>query len=73
METPGFPDEYKPEAQTFAQVLEGYRASAGLDWSVVAPSPAVAPGACTGSYVEALDAPRWRFCIHSGFCCCSPG
>lgn len=61
LDAPGFPDEYKPEAQTFAQVLEDYRASEGLDWTIIAPSPAIEPGARTGSYLEALDTPAGGF------------
>lgn len=57
---PGFPAAYKPEADTFAEILADYRASS-LNWTVVAPSPEIAPGARTGEYVTALDTPAGDF------------
>lgn len=54
-QTPDFPAEYFEEAQTFAGVLEDYRASEGLNWTVVAPSPVIQPGVRTGEYVTERD------------------
>jgi putative NADH-flavin reductase len=53
---PGFPDEYKPESQAFTDILADYRASEGLDWTLVSPSPVIAPGERSG-YVLGTDAP----------------
>jgi len=56
VDAPGFPDAYKPEAQAFTQILTDYRASQGLDWTLVSPSPMIAPGERTG-YVLGTDSP----------------
>ena len=54
VDTPEFPDAYKPEALAHAQVLEAFRAdTTGADWFYVSPAPefgAWAPGETTGSY-----------------------
>lgn len=60
-EAPGFPAEYRPEAKAFAAVLEAYRNSQHLDWTMIAPSPEIAPGKRTGEYVEGLDSPVGDF------------
>ncbi|WP_353082453.1 NAD(P)-dependent oxidoreductase [Tessaracoccus lapidicaptus] len=54
---PGFPPEYYPEADTFTTVLEEYRASSGLDWTLLSPAPVISPGERTGSYVVGGDSP----------------
>lgn len=54
---PDFPAEIYPEANAFATILQDYRNSRGVDWTVVAPSPAIAPGKRTGEYVTADDVP----------------
>jgi putative NADH-flavin reductase len=56
VDAPGFPDAYKPEAQAFTTILDDYRASSGLDWTYISPSPVIAPGARTG-YVLGTDSP----------------
>ena len=56
VDAPGFPDAYKPEAKAFTTVLDDYRASSGLDWTLVSPSPMIAPGERTG-YVLGTDSP----------------
>lgn len=53
---PGFPEAYKPEATAFTQVLEDYRASEGLDWTLVSPSPMIGPGERHG-YELGQDSP----------------
>ncbi|GAA4896671.1 NAD(P)H-binding protein [Tessaracoccus lubricantis] len=60
LETPGFPAEYLPESTAFSTVLDLYRAADGIDWTLVAPSPVIAPGKRTG-YVTALDTPAGGF------------
>ena len=54
---PDFPVEIYPEANAFATILQDYRNSRDVDWTVVAPSPAIAPGKRTGEYVTADDVP----------------
>lgn len=44
---PDFPAEYKAEADTFAAVLLDYQSSSGLDWTMLAPAPQIAPGEAT--------------------------
>ncbi|MED6047467.1 NAD(P)-dependent oxidoreductase [Rothia kristinae] len=56
-DTPDFPEQFRTEAQTFSDVLDLYRASEGLHWSMLAPAPMIAPGQRTGSYRTELDAP----------------
>ena len=56
VDAPGFPDAYKPEAKAFTAILDDYRASSGLDWTVVSPSPVIAPGERAG-YVLGTDSP----------------
>lgn len=54
---PGFPEEAYPRSNAFAIILQDYRNSNGVDWTVVAPSPEIAPGKRTGEYVTADDVP----------------
>ena len=56
-DTPSFPADYYPEANAFATILQEFRNSHGVDWTVVAPSPVIAPGKRTGEYVTADDVP----------------
>lgn len=56
-DTPSFPADYYPEANAFATILQEFRKSHGVDWTVVAPSPVIAPGKRTGEYVTADDVP----------------
>lgn len=46
-DTPDFPAAYKPEADTFAAILLDYQSSSGLDWTMLAPAPEIAPGEAT--------------------------
>ncbi|RUQ22685.1 NAD(P)-dependent oxidoreductase [Kocuria sp. HSID16901] len=56
-DTEGFPAEYKIEADSFAQIYLDYVDSEGLEWSMLAPAPVIAPGERTGQYTVALDVP----------------
>lgn len=57
-DAPGFPQKFYPEANAYAQILELYRAAGpALAWSMVAPSPLIAPGQRTGEYAQATDSP----------------
>ena len=58
LDSPGFPPEYAAEARAGAAALDAFRAAPDdLDWTFVSPSPVIAPGERTGSYVLGLDAP----------------
>lgn len=61
LDSPDFPAEYLPEAKAFAQVHDDYAASAGLNWTMIAPSPEIAPGVRTGQYVDGGDSPAGGF------------
>ncbi len=56
VDAPGFPEAYKPEARAFTAILDDYRASTGVDWTYVSPSPVIAPGERAG-YVVGTDSP----------------
>jgi uncharacterized protein len=57
VDSPDFPDSYKPEALVQAQALEVLRGSTGLDWTYLSPAPEIAPGERTGRYVVGADSP----------------
>ncbi|WP_237200943.1 NAD(P)-dependent oxidoreductase [Rothia nasimurium] len=61
LESPDFPADYLPEAKTFAEILGDYRAASGLNWTMLAPSPMIAPGVRTGDYRTELDVPAGMF------------
>ncbi|AKE41409.1 NADH-flavin reductase [Corynebacterium kutscheri] len=54
-ENPNFPAEYLPEAQAFYAIYQAYLAATDLNWTMVAPSPLIAPGVRTGQYRTELD------------------
>lgn len=56
-DSPQFPAEYRDEADAFTEVLGYYRNSDGLDWTMLAPAPVIAPGERTGTYRTADDSP----------------
>lgn len=56
-DAPGFPPAYYDEATTFSTILDLYRASQNLDWSMLSPAPVIAPGERTGAYRVGLDRP----------------
>lgn len=57
VDTPGFPEAYAPEARTMGAVLDFYTSASGLDWTMLAPAPEIAPGPATGSIVLGNDSP----------------
>ena len=61
VDSEGFPEEYKPEAKAFAQILDDYRASEGLNWTMLSPAFEIAPGERTGKYNTTLDTPAGEF------------
>jgi uncharacterized protein len=57
VDSPGFPEEYKPEALDHADALAAYRSDAGgLDWTFISPAAQIGPGTRTGSYRSGDDA-----------------
>jgi uncharacterized protein len=56
MDTPGFPDAYRAEAEEGRASLAVYRAEAGgLDWTFLSPAAVIQPGERTGKYRTTLD------------------
>ena len=56
-DTAGFPSVYYNEATTFSTILDLYRASRGLTWTMLSPAPMIAPGQRTGVYRVGSDSP----------------
>lgn len=57
-ESPDFPEAYRPEALTMAALYDAVKdAPPGLNWTMQAPAPEVAPGERTGHYRTADDSP----------------
>lgn len=51
LDTPGFPAEWKPEAEAHAQALDVFRASASaIDWTVLSPAALIEDGERRGRY-----------------------
>lgn len=55
LDTPGFPEEIKPEAAPAAEFLERLRGVDDLDWTFLCPSIIIAPGERTGKFRLAGD------------------
>jgi putative NADH-flavin reductase len=62
---PDFPAAYKSEAEAFSTVLDLYRGSHGLDWTLISPAPEIAPGEAAAEYSVADDSPAGDF-VSSG-------
>jgi putative NADH-flavin reductase len=57
LDTPGFPEAYKPEAEEGRASLDVYRTEAqGLDWTFISPAIVIQPGERTGRYRTTDDA-----------------
>ncbi|GER22714.1 putative epimerase/dehydratase [Zafaria cholistanensis] len=56
-DTDGFPEAYKAEAEAMSRVLDAYRDASGVDWTMLAPAPVIAPGVRTGEYALGADSP----------------
>jgi uncharacterized protein len=62
VDTPEFPESYKPEALASAAALEVLRGSAeSLDWTFLSPAPLIDEGERTGSYRVGDDSPVGDF------------
>jgi uncharacterized protein len=58
VDSPDFPDVYKPEALKGAATLALLReATPAVDWTYLSPAPVIAPGERTGSYKVELETP----------------
>lgn len=56
LDTPGFPDAYKAEAEEGRESLQVYRAEGkGLDWTFLSPAVVIQPGERTGKYRTTID------------------
>jgi len=62
LDSPEFPEAYKPEALAGAAALELFRAAPdSVDWTFLSPAPVIAPGERTGNYVLGTDSPAGGF------------
>ena len=60
VDSPDFPEVYRPEALIAAEALEYFRGlgdSSGANWTFVSPAPVIQPGERTGSYTLGTDSP----------------
>jgi putative NADH-flavin reductase len=58
VDTPEFPEEYKPEALASAAALEFLRSTGeDVDWTYLSPAPVFPAGEATGSYVAGTESP----------------
>jgi len=56
LDSPGFPEAYKPEAREHLEALHIYRRDGqGVDWTFISPAAAVFPGERTGRYQTGED------------------
>lgn len=67
LDAPGFPDAYRAEAETAAAVYDMFTSVSGINWTVVAPAPEIAPGRRTGSYTQGTDSPAGDFVSSQDF------
>jgi putative NADH-flavin reductase len=56
IDTPDFPEAYKPEAGAGRSALNALRAEPSLDWTFLSPSAVIAPGERTGKFRLGKDA-----------------
>jgi uncharacterized protein len=50
LDTPDFPEDWKPEANAHTKALDYYRSVEDLDWTFVSPAAFIHPGERTGRY-----------------------
>lgn len=55
LDTPQFPDAYKPTAEGARQVLSVLKEDKALDWTMLSPSAVIAPGERTGKFRLGTD------------------
>jgi uncharacterized protein len=62
VDTPEFPEAYKPEALASARGFAVLRAAdPSLDWTYLSPAPEMGPGERTGRYLVAIDEPAGAY------------
>jgi uncharacterized protein len=61
LDSPDFPEAYKPEALTGIKSLDYLRTTAGVDWTYLSPAPEIAPGERSGHYLVGDDSPVGAF------------
>lgn len=57
LDSPGFPDAYRPEAEAGARGLAYFRTVTDVPWTYLSPAPEIAPGTRTGRYRTGTDQP----------------
>jgi putative NADH-flavin reductase len=58
LDSPDFPEIYKPEALIGAEALDYLRGlGEGVDWTYFSPAPVIQPGERTGAYVSGTESP----------------
>lgn len=57
VDTADFPEDYKAQSQALSAVLDLYRASEGINWTMLSPAFDIEPGERTGTYKVSLDTP----------------
>jgi uncharacterized protein len=60
VDSPDFPEVYRPEALIAAEALEYFRGldeTSGANWTFVSPAPVIQPGERTGTYTLGTDSP----------------
>jgi putative NADH-flavin reductase len=56
-DAPDFPEMFKPEATTMKSVLDLYRSSTDVNWTMIAPPPGIMPGERSGNYIVGKNSP----------------
>ncbi|HEY3684879.1 MAG TPA: NAD(P)-dependent oxidoreductase [Streptosporangiaceae bacterium] len=57
LDTDGFPDAYRPEAEAGARALDFFRTVTDVPWTYLSPAAEIAPGERTGRYRTGTDRP----------------
>lgn len=55
LDTPQFPDMYKPTAEGARKALQALKGETSLDWTMLSPSAVIAPGERTGKFRLGTD------------------
>jgi putative NADH-flavin reductase len=55
VDSPGFPEQFKPDALAQAAALARWRAVADVDWTYISPAGTIVPGERTGAYRRGGD------------------
>jgi uncharacterized protein len=61
LDSPEFPELYKPEARIGVAAFNRLRATTDVNWTYLSPAPEIAPGERTGHYVLGDDSPAGGF------------